>query len=209
MSEPLVNYYELLQISPTAEPLTIQRVYRLLAARYHPDNPETADPEKFLALQEAYSVLSNPERRAAYDARSADDQIRPLPVFELKEFVAGIEAEVNRRVGVLCLLYNRRRSHPDSPGLSLLDLETIMSLPREHLEFAVWYLRAKNLLCRTDSSELTLTPEGVDWVEAHARSNRIVRTLLQAPEDSSVLGESTACHPEESDRAVNGSRRPR
>src|SRR4051812_13398865 len=38
-----VDYYELLQISPNAEPETIHRVYKMLAQRYHPDNPETGD----------------------------------------------------------------------------------------------------------------------------------------------------------------------
>ena len=37
------EYYELLQISPNAEAETVHRVYRLLAARYHPDNPHTGN----------------------------------------------------------------------------------------------------------------------------------------------------------------------
>ena len=39
----LTDYYELLQISPNAEPETIHRVYRLLAQRFHPDNGQTGD----------------------------------------------------------------------------------------------------------------------------------------------------------------------
>ena len=42
---PPPDYYEFLQISPNAEPETIHRVYRFLAGRYHPDNPDTGDPE--------------------------------------------------------------------------------------------------------------------------------------------------------------------
>ncbi len=40
--EDFIDYYELLQISPNAEPQTIQRVYRMLAARYHPDTRRPA-----------------------------------------------------------------------------------------------------------------------------------------------------------------------
>jgi len=58
-----VDYYELMQISPNAEIETIQRVYRMLAARYHPDNPETADADRFMLLNEAYGVLSDPDAR--------------------------------------------------------------------------------------------------------------------------------------------------
>lgn len=59
-----VDYYELMQISPNAEHDTIVRVYRILAARLHPDNSQTGDPEKFQLLAKAYHTLSDPQRRA-------------------------------------------------------------------------------------------------------------------------------------------------
>ena len=64
--------YEVMQLSPHADAETISRVYRLLAARYHPDNRETGNSEKFLRLSEAYRILSDPEKRARYDARVRD-----------------------------------------------------------------------------------------------------------------------------------------
>ena len=39
-----LDYYEFLQISPHADYETIHRVYRYLASRFHPDNPDTGDP---------------------------------------------------------------------------------------------------------------------------------------------------------------------
>lgn len=181
--EEFVDYYELMQISHNAELATIQRVYRMLAARYHPDNPETADVDKFVALQKAYQVLVDPEARATYDQQATTQQSEPLPVFEMKEFVIGIDAEVNRRLGVLCLLYNRRKNNPDAPGLSLLDLESRMSLPREHLEFTIWYLRDRHFARRDETcNDILITAEGVDYVEANLPVNRIVRKLLKAPE---------------------------
>ena len=66
MSEQ-VDYYELLQISPNAEPETIHRVYRLLAQRYHPDNRETGDAQKFRQLHDAYVTLTDPVKRAQFD----------------------------------------------------------------------------------------------------------------------------------------------
>ena len=60
-----VDYYELMQISPNAEQETIKRVFRLLAARYHPDNPETADRDRFVLLNDAHAILSDPASRAA------------------------------------------------------------------------------------------------------------------------------------------------
>lgn len=184
-AEETPDYYELLQISPNAEAETIHRVYRLLAARYHPDNPHTGDMEMFVKLREAFEVLSDPERRAAYNEQLQVQHAKPLPIFELKDFVVGIEAEANRRLGVLCLLYNRRRSQPDKPSLSLLDLESLTALPREHLEFTIWYLKEKGYVRRDDtSSDYTITSEGVDWVESKTTSNRIVYRLLKSPEAS-------------------------
>ena len=70
------DYYEFLQISANAEPETIHRVYRFLAARFHPDNPETGDHEKFFLLTQAYAVLSSTERRAEYDGPVAFQNVQ-------------------------------------------------------------------------------------------------------------------------------------
>ncbi len=182
--EDFVDYYELMQISQNAEWQTIQRVYRMLAARYHPDNPETGDTDKFVLLKQAYDVLSDSEKRAAYDEQWSQASVQPMPIFEMKEFVVGIDAEVNRRLGILCLLYNRRRESPDNPSMSLLEMEAKMSVPREHLEFTIWYLRERQLARRDEAtSEVAITAEGVDFVETNRPSNRIVHKLLRSGEE--------------------------
>jgi hypothetical protein len=63
-----LDCYEVMQVSRNADAKTISRVYRLLVARYHPDNRETGNSEKFLRLSEAYQTLSDPEKRSRYDA---------------------------------------------------------------------------------------------------------------------------------------------
>ena len=174
-----VDYYEVLQIGPTADIETIRRVYRLMAARFHPDNPETGDVERFLKLKTAYEVLSDPRRRAAYDAQQHEREEQPDPIFELRDFVVGVEGEVNRRMGILALLYNRRRRNSEHPGVSLLDLEKRMAFPREHLEFAMWYLRAKQYITVADNSDYALTAAGADYIETHAPGNPLLNQLLR------------------------------
>lgn len=175
-----VDYYEFMQISPKAGQETIQRVYRFMAARFHPDNAESGDLEKFLLLNRAYERLSNPERRSAYDASREQRAGRHDPIFNLSTFVNGVEGEVNRRLAILALLYNKRRASASEPGMSLWDLEQKMSMPREYLDFAVWYLKSKGYIAMADNSELTLTVSGVDYVEANADKDVTLEKLLHA-----------------------------
>ncbi len=63
-----LDLYEVMQLSSSADAGTISRVYRWLASRYHPDNVETGNSERFIRLSEAYRILSDPEKRADYDA---------------------------------------------------------------------------------------------------------------------------------------------
>jgi hypothetical protein len=175
-----VDYYEFLQVSPKADLSTIQRIHRILVSRFHPDNPETGDPEKFLILQEAHAVLSDPARRAAYDASLQSKESGTLPIFELSEFVNGIEGENNRRLGIMALLYNRRRTSPQSPGVSLFDLERRMGMPREYLDFTTWYLKSKGYITVADNSEFALTASGVDYVESNCPKIPILQRLLDS-----------------------------
>jgi curved DNA-binding protein CbpA len=177
-----IDYYELMQISPNAEYETVQRVYRMLATRFHPDNPNTGNADKFLRLNEAYEILRDTERRQEYDQHYQIYRTQPMEVFELKEFTEGIEAEANRRTGILCLLYNKRRTDPDSPGLSILQLEMMMSIPREHLMFTVWYLREKDFVRFTDNSEYAISAQGADHVESNLPHDRLLYRLLKSAE---------------------------
>ena len=181
-AEAFVDYYELLQISPNAEPETIHRVFRIMASRYHPDNKESGDNEKFLLLTKAFATLSDPAKRASYDNLHRSRRAQPLPVFGLKEFAEGLEGEVNRRLGILSLLYNRRRTNPENPEISVLEFETMMSFPREHLEFAIWFLREKQYVRTGSTSDYSISATGAEYLESEAPSNGLLSKLLHAPQ---------------------------
>ena len=67
-----IEYYNVLGVDKSANGDEIKKAYRKLAMMYHPDkNPEDkAAEKKFKQISEAYSVLSNPEKRADYDSPS-------------------------------------------------------------------------------------------------------------------------------------------
>jgi hypothetical protein len=184
-----IDCYEVLQLSAKAEMETIHRVYRIMAARFHPDNPESGDKEKFMLLTEAYRVLSDPERRAQYDALRSSERPGPLPLFQARAFVDDREGEANRRLGVLCLLYAQRRRDTEHPAIGLLALESLMSIPREYLEFTLWYLKQKRYVEITEGADFSLTADGVDFVEENAPTNAMLLQLLQRAGSSAQHGQ--------------------
>jgi molecular chaperone DnaJ len=62
------DYYEVLGITKSADAKEIKKAFRRLAMQYHPDRSKASDAEdKFKEINEAYEVLSNPEKRSVYD----------------------------------------------------------------------------------------------------------------------------------------------
>jgi len=166
------DHYEILRLNPMADFDFIERVYKTLARRFHPDNLETGDAETFLRVREAWRILSDPQKRACYDAER--EATRSSARFQLRspEFFSGVLGEQNRRLAILCLLYRKRTSNYEFPGLSLLDLERLTACTREELGFSLWYLCEKGHSKSNDCADYCLTADGVDFVEKQlAREN--------------------------------------
>jgi curved DNA-binding protein CbpA len=181
------DYYEVLQISPNAQPETIQRVYRMLAQMYHPDNSETADVAAFNKVLEAYKVLSDPARRAGYDVEHRSVATVRWKIFDKSQAVQGVEGEKLKRLGILSLLYNKRLHEPANPALSVVEFEQLLGCPREHLELSLWYLRESGRIQRSDNGRFTLTYQGLEFIEANMNHPGIPTDLKKicAPETGS------------------------
>ena len=184
--ERAVDYYELLQVSPNAEPETIQRVFRLMAQRFHPDNQESGDANRFRQVREAFDILSDPAQRAQYDIRHQElQQTRWRLVTEGGRTENDYQLEQATRLTILEALYTKRRMEPGNPGLFILDLEGLIGRPREHLEFTMWYLIEKKLVQRGDNTRIFITAEGADHLERNYQTN-LQNRRLRAPAETQL-----------------------
>jgi hypothetical protein len=166
LQNQFTDYYEILQISPNADEETIERVFRHLAKKYHPDNTESANKEIFLKIMEAHKILSNPESRAAYDVRHQDYWNRRWSIASMASDKSVLNDDKFKRDHLLSLLYVQRRRSMKSPGLGEHEMARLLSTPSELLEFNVWYLKSKGWIERLDSGHLAITVLGVDEVES-------------------------------------------
>lgn len=164
MHPELSDHYEILQVSPRADHETIERVFRHLAKRFHPDNCESGDAERFKSILEAYRVLSEPELRAQYDARYVREREQRWRIFDRETATSDVASDQRIRLAILSVLYAARRNDAERPGLGTVDLEQLLGCPEEHLRFHVWYLKENGWIQRLDSGALAITAAGVDRV---------------------------------------------
>lgn len=177
-----IDHYEILQLSPNADPEAIHRVYRLLAQRYHPDNRDSGDEQVFRRVLQAFHVLSDPEKRAAYDTQYQAGRALRWKVFDQRRALHGAEAERTIRGSILKILRAQRLEQPNHPGVNVRDLEQLLGCPREHLEFSLWYLKAKGLVTAGDHGRYTITAEGVDTLEQMPLTSAPLSRALPSPE---------------------------
>ena len=160
-----VDYYELLQVSPNADVDTIQRVFRHLAKKYHPDHNEAPDEEKFRRLVEAHQILTDPEARAGYDAAYQEYWNRKWRLVSDSADSAAFSNDRETRERMLSLFYVQRRRSMALPGLGEYEIARLLQTPVELVDFHLWYLRAKGWIERLESGMLAISASGVDQVE--------------------------------------------
>ena len=184
-SSTRVDHYTVLQVSPTAEPCMIEGAYDFLSRRFSPSNPATANPQIYERLAAAYEVLSDPLKRTEYESERKVS----------KDGGAVIKGERNRKLisntrqEMLEMLYWRRVESPYKPVITIHEFESILKLPKEQMEFNLWFLRDKGLIARSDNACFVVTAEGVAWAEDFALKNPVValaEAVVEEEEDSEL-----------------------
>lgn len=185
---PFVDHYEVLQLSPNATTETVERVYRLLAKRYHPDNQASGDAGTFAQVHEAYRVLSSPETRAAYDVKYDEDRSLQWRIFDQASASDGRQQDRRIFHGILSLLYIARRRDPHAGGLGAINLERLLGISQQDLEFSLWYMRQHGWVEVLDTGQLAITVEGVDKLagkELAVPADRLLAESSLGREDAS------------------------
>ncbi len=182
MYHRFVDHYEELQVSPRADVDTINRVFRHLAKRYHPDNADSGDPERFGRIMEAYELLIDPTARAAYDLEYERHRTGQWRLVSEAADDGTLMDDQEVRTKLLSLLYIKRKREPRNPGMGDYNLATLLDVPVEQLEFHIWYLRSKGWINREESGELAITVTGVDQVEDLRAGVRSQRLLEKQPD---------------------------
>ena len=160
-----VNHYETLEISHNASFDTIERVFRFLAKRHHPDSAESVDIDHFKSLVTAYETLSNPESRSAYDDELERQRHEAKSI---EEGAASVNDDAADRHRLLSLFYAQRRRDMKYPGIGIATVEHMMNIPVEVLDFHIWYFREKGWIQREEGGTISITAEGVDHLENSA-----------------------------------------
>jgi curved DNA-binding protein CbpA len=156
------DYYEILQVSPRADRDTIERVFRYLANRFHPDNRETGNAERFSEIVDAYEVLSSAAKRAKYDLTYESVREARWRVFNATAIANDVEADSALRLAIMSILYIVRRNNPAQPGVGGAELERLLECPEPVVRFHCWYLRENNWITRLETGYMAITAHGVD-----------------------------------------------
>jgi curved DNA-binding protein CbpA len=178
------DYYEILEISPNANSETIERIFRYFAQRYHPDNKDTGDTSRFSEIVEANNTLRDPAKRAQYDIQHRDHSGSRWKLTDEASNTKSIEGDAVIQGRLLSILYVKRRQDINDPGIGAQELERMSGCPREHLEFHLWYLKAKGWIARLENGMLAITVEGVDRINAE-RPGEVTKLLTDATTGSS------------------------
>ena len=173
-----VDYYEILEISPNADSGAIERMFRYLAQRYHPDNRDTGDRLRFDVVLEAHNTLKDPIKRAQFDIRHQNHSGLRWRLAEEASDSKGIVRDVDTQNKLLSILYVKRRQNIRDPGIGDLELERLLGCPAEHLEFHLWYLKEKSWIGRTENGMFAITVEGVDRANSEQDRKTVSKKLL-------------------------------
>jgi len=152
------DYHQLIRAGVEGDSEQVDRLYRALAFRYHPDNRETGNSEVFLRIRDVYRIVSisqtlKPEAQIA----------KPSQDFSWREGLRGMKDDCVSVLGVLC---RRRMDDYRNAAVSQNELESLTRMTADQLGFILWYLGEKGAVTMSaGSSDYAISATGVEMLE--------------------------------------------
>lgn len=177
------DHYAVLGVQRDATSGAIAAAYHALANKYHPNTPRTGDRAMFAKLNLAYETLSDPAARAEYDKLTSPAVVeREAPRFTGEGFFSRLRLENHRRLAALCVLYDHRQKNPARPTMTFRELEPLMTLDADELNFSLWFLRQRGYVMIDDKSSIQITVDGMEHLERQAPAPEDVMPFIRKPE---------------------------
>ncbi|MEZ5401332.1 MAG: DnaJ domain-containing protein [Bryobacteraceae bacterium] len=178
MSAPIaafVDHYQVLGVEPKADTAAIHAAYTALATRHK----EAGDKEAYDAVTGSYEVLADPEGRKAFDAVRLGSGSESVPlIFDPEDFFPKLAGDADRRLCLLCVLYNRRRQSPRVPGFPVRMLEKVVKITETELTIDMWFLKEKGYMTADDKSALMITVPGIEFLERERPTHEQIERFL-------------------------------
>jgi len=173
-----VDYYKIMGVRPDVNPDDLNRRFHRLAKRYHPDNPQTGNRDRFDLLVEAHNLLKDTGKRSQYDVLY-NQVVGPQQSFQTNGSgpdTVGQDVDIQDKL--LSVFYSKRRHNIRDPGVPEMELERIFGCKIEALEFHLWYLKAKRWVERLENGMLSVTVEGIDHINSEHHRRKTTMLLM-------------------------------
>jgi curved DNA-binding protein len=179
--QDFVDYYRVLQVSPTCDAKSLELAYHRMAKAHHPDHAGGTDHSKFNDVTEAYRVLRDAKRRSDYDAQFRVQLASEWPepaADEIGVNESSALSDADDHVKILMYLYKSRRDNAQNAGVVGYYLQQMLQCSDEHFDFHKWYLKEKGYVEVTEHGTLAITIHGIDHVISMSRSKTAEKLLI-------------------------------
>nr|WP_294847744.1 J domain-containing protein [uncultured Sphingomonas sp.] len=185
--EPFIDYYDVLQVTPSCDAKMLEAAFHHFAKLYHPDRPDTSDTGRFHEVNEAYRILRDPEQRIAYDkiyVRNGGDLGKRVGIDGAAADDSGALDDADDHARILMYLYQKRRENAQDAGVVGFYLQNLLQCSDEHFEFHKWYLKEKGYIVLTEQGTLAITIQGIDHVISMSKTAKAEKLLLARRDDA-------------------------
>ncbi len=174
------DHYKILGIDSKASADIVQMAYNALFALYDTAKGSEPNQEKLGEINLALEVLLDPVSRKMFDAVRGGEDEREV-IFSGMAFFEALPLERDRRMTMLCVLYDVRRQNPRVPLVTMRQFEKVVQMTEDQIQLCLWYLKNLGWISVDDKSKMQITASGMDYLENNSPDPRRIWPFLKNP----------------------------